>query len=52
MTAELSYSLENTYFCEKCGSIMLFRRIISSKNRRKSFMEIYQCDVCRFWHYA
>ncbi|MBN1803097.1 MAG: hypothetical protein JW891_16420 [Candidatus Lokiarchaeota archaeon] len=52
MTVEYDYNTDRRLFCEKCGSLMISRRMISRTNRSRSFVEIYQCDVCRFWHHA
>ena len=36
--------------CEKCGSSMFQRKIASKNSKPVIFIEIIQCEVCRFWH--
>ncbi|MFX1275821.1 MAG: hypothetical protein ACFFBP_04355 [Promethearchaeota archaeon] len=42
--------VQNSLSCEKCGSLMIPRKMASQKLRPVKFIDIYQCDVCRFWH--
>jgi len=51
MTVEYSVSVKSS-FCEKCGSQMFPRRIASTISKPVEFIDIIQCDVCKFWHHA
>ncbi|MHA2006646.1 MAG: hypothetical protein ACXABO_09165 [Promethearchaeota archaeon] len=35
--------------CNKCGNVMITRKIRSNHHSHEEFQSIMQCIVCRFW---
>ncbi|KKK45198.1 MAG: hypothetical protein Lokiarch_11850 [Candidatus Lokiarchaeum sp. GC14_75] len=35
--------------CDKCGNVMITKKIRTNNSNRVEFQNIMQCIVCRFW---
>ncbi|MFW9999338.1 MAG: hypothetical protein ACFE9Q_08025 [Candidatus Hodarchaeota archaeon] len=35
--------------CEKCGNVMVNRRIRNNNSSEVTFQKVLQCIVCRYW---
>ena len=35
--------------CNKCGNVMIIRKIRTNNSKEIEFEKIHQCIVCRFW---
>ncbi|MFX1302219.1 MAG: hypothetical protein ACFE9X_02555 [Promethearchaeota archaeon] len=35
--------------CEKCGNVMITRKIRTNNSNKIEFQKVLQCIVCRYW---
>ncbi|MFX1328475.1 MAG: hypothetical protein ACFE91_10130 [Promethearchaeota archaeon] len=35
--------------CNKCGNVMITRKIRTNNSNKLEFQKIHQCIVCRYW---
>ncbi|MFX1411449.1 MAG: hypothetical protein ACFFA6_13945 [Promethearchaeota archaeon] len=37
------------HICDKCGNVMITRKIANNHSKEKTFEKVLQCIVCRYW---